>query len=46
VHERLADIAFEKAGFKNAIVGKEAPTWADDSVHGVLEDVRYSGVIL
>ncbi len=37
-------IAFEKAGFKNAIVGKEAPTWQQDSTWS-LEDARNSGVI-
>ena len=36
--------AFEKAGFKNAIVGKEAPTWAEDSTWS-MEDARHSGVI-
>lgn len=37
-------VAFEKAGFKNAIIGKEAPTWAEDSTWS-LEDARNSGVI-
>lgn len=37
-------IAFEKAGFRNAIVGKEAPTWQQDSTWS-LEDARNSGVI-
>jgi hypothetical protein len=37
-------IAFEKAGFKNAIVGKEAPSWQQDSTWS-LEDARNSGVI-
>ncbi len=36
--------AFEKAGFKNAIVGKEAPTKAEDSTWS-LEDARNSAVI-
>jgi hypothetical protein len=36
--------AFEKAGFKNAIVGKEAPTKAQDSTWS-LEDARNSAVI-
>ncbi len=37
-------VAFEKAGFKNAIVGKEAPTWEQDSTWS-LEDARNSGII-
>ncbi|MEO7310949.1 MAG: zinc-dependent metalloprotease [Chitinophagaceae bacterium] len=37
-------VAFEKAGFKNAIVGKEAPSWQQDSTWS-LEDARYSAVI-
>lgn len=37
-------VAFEQAGFKNAIVGKEAPTWQQDSTWS-LEDARNSGVI-
>lgn len=37
-------VAFEKAGFKNAIVGKEAPTWAEDSTWS-MEDARHSGVV-
>ncbi len=37
-------VAFEKAGFKNAIIGKEAPTWQEDSTWS-LEDARNSGVI-
>ena len=36
--------AFEKAGFKNAIVGKVAPTWEEDSTWS-LEDARNSGII-
>jgi Met-zincin/Domain of unknown function (DUF5117)/Domain of unknown function (DUF5118) len=38
------NIAFEKAGFKNAIVGKRAPTKAEDSTW-TMEDARHSGVI-
>ena len=37
-------IAFEKAGFKNAIMGKEAPTRQQDSTWS-LEDARNSAVI-
>lgn len=37
-------IAFEKAGFKNAIIGKEAPTKAQDSTWN-LEDARNSAII-
>ena len=37
-------IAFEKAGFKNAIMGKEAPTKEQDSTWS-LEDARYSAVV-
>ncbi len=37
-------VAFEKAGFKNAILGKEAPTKAEDSSWS-LEDARNSGII-
>jgi hypothetical protein len=36
--------AFEQAGFKNAIVGKEAPTKAQDSTWS-LEDARYSAIV-
>ena len=36
--------AFETAGFKNAIVGKEAPTWQQDSTWS-LEDARNSAII-
>ncbi|MEI7470781.1 MAG: zinc-dependent metalloprotease [Chitinophagaceae bacterium] len=37
-------VAFEKAGFKNAIVGKEAPTKEEDSTW-TMEDARNSGII-
>ncbi|RYF88524.1 MAG: DUF5117 domain-containing protein, partial [Chitinophagaceae bacterium] len=37
-------VAFEKAGFKNAIMGKEAPTWEQDSTWS-LEDARNSAII-
>ncbi len=37
-------VAFEKAGFKNAIIGKEAPTKEQDSTWS-LEDARNSAVI-
>lgn len=36
--------AFEKAGFKNAIVGKLAPTAAEDSTFS-LEDARHSAIV-
>jgi hypothetical protein len=36
--------AFEKAGFKNAIIGKEAPTKQEDSTWS-MEDARNSGII-
>ena len=36
--------AFEKAGFKNAIVGKRAPTPAEDPTWS-LEDARYSAIV-
>lgn len=36
--------AFEKAGFKNAIVGKVSPTYVDDSTFS-LEDARHSAII-
>jgi len=36
--------AFEKAGFKNAIMAKKAPTWAEDSTWS-LEDARYSAIV-
>ncbi len=37
-------VAFEKAGFKNAIVGKLAPTYEEDSTFS-LEDARNSAII-
>ena len=37
-------VAFEKAGFKNAIVGKMAPTKEEDSTWS-LEDARYSAIV-
>ncbi|MCU0394873.1 MAG: zinc-dependent metalloprotease [Chitinophagaceae bacterium] len=37
-------IAFEKAGFKNAIIGKMAPTKAEDPSWS-LEDARYSAIV-
>ena len=36
--------AFEKAGFKNAIIAKEAPTKDEDSTWS-LEDARYSAIV-
>jgi Met-zincin/Domain of unknown function (DUF5117)/Domain of unknown function (DUF5118) len=36
--------AFEKAGFKNAIVAKKAPTMAEDSTWSI-EDARYSAIV-
>lgn len=36
--------AFEKAGFKNAIVAKKAPTAAEDSTWSI-EDARYSAIV-
>lgn len=36
--------AFEKAGFKNAIVGKVAPTYEEDSTFS-LDDARHSAVV-
>jgi hypothetical protein len=36
--------AFEKAGFKNAIMGRMAPTWAEDSTWS-LEDARFSAIV-
>lgn len=36
--------AFEQAGFKNAIIGKEAPTPEEDSTWN-LEDARYSAIV-
>ncbi len=38
------NIAFEKAGFKNAIIGKMAPTKAEDSTWSI-EDARYSAIV-
>jgi hypothetical protein len=37
-------VAFEKAGFKNAIMAKLAPTRAEDSTWS-LEDARYSAIV-
>ncbi|MBX2925260.1 MAG: zinc-dependent metalloprotease [Chitinophagaceae bacterium] len=37
-------VAFEKAGFKNAIVAKIAPTQEEDSTWS-LEDARYSAIV-
>lgn len=37
-------IAFEKAGFKNAIVGKIAPTYEQDSTFS-LDDARHSAIV-
>ncbi|MBC7946331.1 MAG: zinc-dependent metalloprotease [Chitinophagaceae bacterium] len=36
--------AFEKAGFKNAVVGKMAPTWQEDSSWS-LDDARNSAIV-
>jgi hypothetical protein len=36
--------AFEKAGFKNAIMARMAPTWAEDSTWS-LEDARNSAIV-
>lgn len=36
--------AFEKAGFKNAIIGKPAPSPSEDSTWS-LEDARYSAIV-
>jgi Met-zincin/Domain of unknown function (DUF5117)/Domain of unknown function (DUF5118) len=36
--------AFEKAGFKNAIIAKKAPTAAEDNTWS-LEDARYSAIV-
>jgi hypothetical protein len=38
------NVAFEKAGFKNAIVAKEAPTKKEDPEWS-LEDARYSAIV-
>ena len=37
-------VAFEKAGFKNAIMAKRAPVWADDSTWS-LDDARNSAIV-
>ncbi len=37
-------IAFEKAGFKNAVIAKEAPTKEQDSTWS-LEDARYNAIV-
>lgn len=37
-------VAFEKAGFKNAIIGKTAPTRAEDSTWSI-EDARFSAIV-
>ncbi|MDF2188009.1 zinc-dependent metalloprotease [Paraflavitalea sp. CAU 1676] len=37
-------VAFEKAGFKNAIIAKEAPSRQEDSTWS-LEDARYSAIV-
>ncbi len=37
-------VAFEKAGFKNAIMGKQAPTPQEDSTWS-LEDARFSAIV-
>ena len=37
-------VAFEKAGFKNAIMAKVAPTWQEDSTWS-LEDARFSAIV-
>lgn len=37
-------IAFEKAGFKNAIMAKRAPTWEEDSTWS-LDDARNSAIV-
>lgn len=37
-------VAFEKAGFKNAIMARMAPTWAEDSTWW-LEDARHSAIV-
>ena len=36
--------AFERAGFKNAIMAKVAPTWEEDSTWS-LDDARYSAIV-
>ncbi|MGB8194459.1 MAG: zinc-dependent metalloprotease [Chitinophagaceae bacterium] len=37
-------VAFEKAGWKNAISARIAPNWMEDSTYG-LEDARYSAIV-
>lgn len=37
-------VAFEQAGFKNAIMAKMAPTWAEDSTWS-LDDARHSAIV-
>jgi len=37
-------VAFEKAGFKNAIIARVAPASAEDSTYG-LEDARFSAIV-
>ncbi len=37
-------VAFEKAGFKNAIIGKQAPTRSEDSTWSI-EDARFSAIV-
>jgi hypothetical protein len=37
-------VAFEKAGFKNAIYAREAPSYREDSTWS-LEDARYSAIV-
>lgn len=37
-------VAFEKAGWKNAIMAKMAPTYMEDSTYG-LEDARFSAIV-
>jgi len=38
------NVAFEKAGFKNAIMAKRAPSWSEDSTWS-LEDARNSAIV-
>lgn len=37
-------VAFEKAGWKNAIMAKVAPTYMEDTTYG-LEDARFSAIV-
>jgi hypothetical protein len=37
-------VAFEKAGFKNAIMAKRAPSWTEDSSWS-LDDARHSAIV-